>query len=118
MSQSIDASNATAKELSYATRKISGEDGVLREASRFTSDTLGYGAIVEGREGAYIIVNVLASPSALQETSSSTICLTAACSPLRDPAGNHDGPQFSWRCKPAKLRTDVGLKCNNISGCG
>ena len=86
MSQSIDASNATAKELSYATRKISGEDGVLREASRFTSDILGYGARVEGREGAYIIVNVLASPSALQETSSLTICLTAACSPRRDPA--------------------------------
>ena len=68
----MDASNTTAKELSYAARKISGEDGVLREASRFTSDTSGYGAILEGREAEYIIINALAAPSALQETSSST----------------------------------------------
>ena len=50
----MDASNATAKELSYAARKISGEDGFLCEASRFTSDTVGYGATLEGREAAYI----------------------------------------------------------------
>ena len=42
----------------------------LREASRFMSDTLGYGAIMEGREAAYIIINALTAPSALQETSS------------------------------------------------
>ena len=51
----MDASNATAKELSHAARKICGEDGFLREPSSFTSDTLGYGAILEGREAAYII---------------------------------------------------------------
>ena len=79
----MDASNATAKELSHAARKICGEDGFLREPSSFTSDTLGYGAILEGREAAYIIINAIAAPSALQETSSSTNCLTAACSPRR-----------------------------------
>ena len=61
----MDASNATAKELSYAARKISGEDGFLSEASCLTSDTLAYGAILEGREAAYIIITALAAPSAL-----------------------------------------------------
>ena len=61
--------------------KFPKKTGFLHEASRFMSDTLGYGVILEGREVACIIINALAAPSALQETSSLTNCLTAACSP-------------------------------------
>ena len=70
MCQSMDASNAVARVLSHAARKISGEDGFCAKDSKHCagmSNTLGYGAIIEGREGAYIMANALASPSALQE---------------------------------------------------
>ena len=73
MCQSMDASNAVARVLSHAARKISGEDGFCARDAKHragTSNTLGYGAIIEGREGAYIMANALASPSALQEIGS------------------------------------------------
>ena len=78
MCQSMDASNAVARVLSHAARKISGEDSKHRAG---TSNTLGYGAIIEGREGAYIMANALASPSALQEIGSFDLIASPRPSP-------------------------------------
>ena len=78
MCQSMDASNAVARVLSHAARKISGEDSKHRAG---TSNILGYGAIIEGREGAYIMANALASPSALQEIGSFDLIASPRPSP-------------------------------------
>ena len=70
----MDASSTAANEFGYATGKISGEDGLFSKDSKHratgTPNTLGYGAIIEGREGACIMANVLASSLALLEVGS------------------------------------------------
>ena len=77
----------------------------LHEASRFTSDTLGYGAIAEGREGACIVAIALASPSALQVTPRAKPQNRVFCVTTARPGGSSLlGHQASLRLSPIKPR--------------